>query len=222
AQTQRARKLQYAVISLTAVLATLLATLAYHQRRSSLRMRRLAMTDELTEAPNRRAVLAQLPAAISSDDHQPVSVIIIDIDHFKNINDDFGHAVGDEVLKTVAQRLRATLTAPHFFGRIGGEEFLAVLRGVTAAEAIARAEALRLDMMAIDTGELFTQPREITASIGVTTSIAGDTRSSMLQRADAALYRAKRAGRNRVFAESTRLPGGARSAEVEALRTSRR
>ncbi|HEV7632068.1 MAG TPA: tetratricopeptide repeat-containing diguanylate cyclase [Steroidobacteraceae bacterium] len=221
-QTQRARKLQYAVIGLTALLATLLATLAYYQRRSSLRMQRLAMTDELTEAPNRRAVLAQLPDAISSDDHQPVSVIIIDIDHFKSINDDFGHGVGDQVLRIVAQRLRATLPSPHFCGRIGGEEFLVVLRGATAAEAIIKAEALRLDMMQIDTNGLFAQPRAITASIGVTTSIAGDTHSAMLQRADAALYRAKRAGRNRVFAESTRQAGGVRSAEVEALRTSRR
>lgn len=217
-QTQRARKLQVAVIALTAVLAALLATLAFHQRRSSLRMRRLAMTDELTEAPNRRAVLAELPTAIASEDNQPVSTIILDIDHFKSINDEFGHAAGDKVLKVVAARLRSAFTSPHFFGRIGGEEFLIVLRGASAADAVARAETLRLDIMATDTSTLFPQPRQITASIGVATSIAGDTQTSLLQRADAALYRAKRAGRNRVFAELSRGPGATRAAEVETLR----
>jgi diguanylate cyclase (GGDEF)-like protein len=203
-QTQRAQNLQIAVIALTALLAALLATLAIHQRRSSLRMRELAMTDELTEVPNRRAVLGLLAPRLGNDASAPAALMILDIDHFKRINDDFGHPAGDRVLRSVAARLRAFLITPNFFGRIGGEEFLIVIPDCSVERAIAVAEELRLEISSIDTSGLFAERRTITASIGVTLSAPGDSPSTLLQRADAALYRAKRSGRNCVVLETAK------------------
>jgi len=200
-QTQRAQKLQVAVIALTALLAVLLATLAIHQRRSSLRMRQLAMTDELTDVPNRRAVLGLLAPYIADPSARSVALMILDIDHFKGINDEHGHPAGDAVLRAVATRLRACLVEPNFFGRIGGEEFLIVIPDCSVERAIAVAEELRLEICTIDTTGLFAALRTITASIGVTLSAQGDSTSAVLQRADAALYRAKRSGRNCVVLE---------------------
>jgi diguanylate cyclase (GGDEF)-like protein len=205
-ETQRAQKLQVAVIALTALLAVLLATLAIHQRRSSLRMRQLAMTDELTEVPNRRAVLGLLAPYISDAAGRSVALMILDIDHFKSINDEHGHPAGDAVLRAVATRLRACLVEPNFFGRIGGEEFLIVIPDCSVERAIAVAEELRLEICGIDTTILFAALRTITASIGVTLSAPGDSTSAVLQRADAALYRAKRSGRNCVVLEIAKPP----------------
>lgn len=214
-QTQRAQKLQVAVIGLTALLALLLATLAIHQRRSSLRMRRLAMTDELTDVPNRRAVLGLLAPYIADPAAGPIALMILDIDHFKSINDEHGHPAGDAVLRTVASRLRARLLAPDFFGRIGGEEFLIGLPDCSVERAIGVAEELRLLICSIDTSGLFAALRPITASIGVTLSVPADSVSAVLQRADAALYRAKRSGRNCVALEISK-PATRPAIEVDA------
>ncbi|RYG85744.1 diguanylate cyclase, partial [bacterium] len=120
-QTERARALQVVAIALALALAAVLAGLALHQRRSNLRMRALAMTDELTEAPNRRAVLGRLQRLLEDERERAVCVLLLDIDHFKVINDRFGHAVGDRVLQSVAARLRACMQSGDFHGRIGGE-----------------------------------------------------------------------------------------------------
>ena len=218
-QTQRAQQLQVAVIALTALLAVLLATLAIHQRRSSLRMRQLAMTDELTDVPNRRAVLGLLAPYIADPTGRPVALMILDIDHFKSINDEHGHPAGDAVLRTVATRLRACLVAPNFFGRIGGEEFLIAIPDCSVERAIAIAEELRLEICHIDTTGLFAALRTITASIGVTLSATGDSISAVLQRADAALYRAKRTGRNCVVLEMVKPAASRTSIEVEPATT---
>lgn len=200
AQERRARSLQAAVIALTVVLALLLSALALHQRRTTLRMRALAMTDDLTGVPNRRAVLAKLQPLLGQADRTACSMLIIDIDHFKSINDQHGHAEGDEALKLVAAKLRDAVGEAGFVGRLGGEEFVAVLPDTGIQQATEIAEQVREQVMSIDTRRWLLD-RKITVSIGVTAVIAdavADTSSSMLQRADAALYEAKRSGRNRV------------------------
>jgi diguanylate cyclase (GGDEF)-like protein len=201
-QGMRVRRLQATVIVLGVLLLGVLVTLAIYQHGSTLRMRKLAMTDELTGVPNRRAVLVRLDPVLSKPSDPPCSILIIDIDHFKSINDHHGHAAGDQVLKVVAERVRSGVIEPAFFGRLGGEEFLVVLPGVVQDPALQMAESFRNGIMSLDTGRWFADRRSITASIGVATSSpGGDTVSSILQRADAALYAAKRSGRNCVRCE---------------------
>jgi diguanylate cyclase (GGDEF)-like protein len=196
------RRLQATVIVLAVLLVGVLATLAIYQHGSTLRMRTLAMTDELTGVPNRRAVLARLDPVLSNASNPPCSILIIDIDHFKRINDHHGHVAGDQVLKVVADCVRSGCAEPAFFGRLGGEEFLIVLPEVVLEPAMEIADAFRKGIMSLDTERWFADRRSITASIGVATSSpGGDTVSSMLQRADAALYAAKRSGRNCVRCE---------------------
>lgn len=197
-QSRAVRRLQAVVIALAVLLVVLLATLAIHQRRTTLRMRKLALTDELTGAPNRRAVLGSLAAALTREGAGPCTILITDIDHFKGINDRYGHPTGDEVLKFMAAAVRDALREPGFFGRLGGEEFLIVLPDTALAEGRVTAERMRECVAAIDLAHICPVGRSITVSIGVTVSVDGDTPSTMLQRADDALYAAKRAGRNAV------------------------
>ncbi len=114
AQGQSVRHLQAAVILLSATLVLVLALLAIHQRRHALRMKYLALTDELTDVPNRRSVLSRLDPLLRDPEQGSCAILIIDIDHFKKINDQFGHPTGDEVLKVVAGtvRRRAELFRP--------------------------------------------------------------------------------------------------------------
>ncbi|MDY6947571.1 MAG: diguanylate cyclase [Pseudomonadota bacterium] len=219
AEGQRARNLQRAVIILTVVLAILLATLAMHQWRSTRRMRTLAMTDELTGVPNRRAVLSQLAPLLQQPDPPSCAMLIIDIDHFKSINDQHGHAEGDEALKAVAGELREDVHPPAFIGRLGGEEFVVVIPGADFDKAYRLAERFRDRVMSIDTRR-WLMDRRITVSIGLTMAkTSGDTPSTMLQRADAALYDAKRAGRNCVKAQlpalESELPAPLEPGQVE-------
>jgi len=201
AQAHRVRTLQGVVIALTVALAVLLATLAVHQRGTSLRMRRLALTDELTGVPNRRAVLGRL-AALLAEPGGRASILILDIDHFKAINDLYGHSTGDEVLKAIAAEVRGTVRAGDFCGRLGGEEFLVVLPQTPLQAATQLAERLRERIALIDTQRWFGERRRITASAGLTRALStAETPSTMLQRADAALYRAKRSGRDCVRTE---------------------
>jgi diguanylate cyclase (GGDEF)-like protein len=199
-QERRARGLQATVITLTVILAGLLATLAVYQWRSKRRMRHLAMTDELTGVPNRRAVLTQL-APLIGPTVQRCAMLIIDIDHFKSINDQHGHAEGDEALRAVAAQLRTEVREPAFIGRLGGEEFVVVVPDADLEAAQRLAERFREQVMKIDTSRWLAD-RRLTVSIGLTlANRAADTPSAMLQRADAALYEAKRAGRNCVRAQ---------------------
>lgn len=194
AAERRARALQGVVIVLTAVLAILLAGFAIGQWRTTHRMRHLALTDELTGVPNRRAVLSRLERLLK-DGRTACALLIVDIDHFKQINDRFGHPEGDQALQLVARCLRDQVCDPAFFGRLGGEEFAVVLPSAQVGEARALAERIRERIMVLD-GLRWLEDRPMTVSIGLTISTPGDTPSTMLQRADAALYEAKRAGRN--------------------------
>ena len=195
AQQLRAGNLRTAVVVLTVLLFAVLVWLAVHQRRSTLRMGALAMTDELTGVPNRRAVLALL-AQLLRRSLTPTSILIMDIDHFKSINDRHGHLIGDETLRAITANLREAVAEPALFGRLGGEEFAAVLPATGLEQAITIAERMRERVMRIDLSRWLGE-RRITVSIGIATSVpTRDTISVMLRRADAALYAAKDAGRN--------------------------
>ena len=214
-QARRVWRLQVTVIVLAISLVLLLTMLAVFQHRSTLRMHVLAMTDELTGVPNRRAVLGRLDPLLRREAPEPCAILIIDIDHFKAINDQLGHSTGDEVLKVVAATVRAAVNEPGFFGRLGGEEFLIVLPGVRLIEARAAAESFCDRIQAIDTSRWFDDKRSITCSIGVSVCVPGrDTPSTMLQRADAALYSAKRGGRNCVRTEPEHEPGLSTTAAI--------
>jgi diguanylate cyclase (GGDEF)-like protein len=195
AQDRRANTLQTIVIVLSLLLLALLTIMALRQRRGAQRLHALAMTDELTGAPNRRAVLTRLEALLQQGDAPPCSILLIDIDHFKSINDRHGHPAGDETLRLLTTQLRSAVTEPAFLGRLGGEEFIAVLPGTSLQEACRIADLTRTQIPLIDLGRWLGE-RRITVSIGVTTSSVADTVSAILRRADAALYAAKHAGRN--------------------------
>jgi diguanylate cyclase (GGDEF)-like protein len=203
-ESRRARNLQYIITGLVLLSAVLLAAIALRHTRNSRRMQALAHTDELTGVPNRRSVLSMLPAAMQRNDGHGNAVMIVDIDHFKLINDSFGHATGDRILQLVASVLRGALHEPEFFGRIGGEEFLIVSPGIGLPAALARAEALRLVVRDADCSVLIPELQALTVSVGVAVSRPEDSTNTILQRADAALYRAKAEGRNRVVGEMLR------------------
>jgi diguanylate cyclase (GGDEF)-like protein len=161
---------------------------------------RLSRHDSLTGAANRRYLteLAEREVALAMRHGRPLSVAMIDIDHFKKINDTHGHNTGDEVIKLLVKTCIDSLRTIDHFGRIGGEEFACVLPETAATEAVICAERLRRNVegLGIETSQGRLQ---FTISIGVAVldETHGDWRS-LLDEADGALYRAKRAGRNRV------------------------
>lgn len=195
-QQRRAGRLQAVVIALAALLASLLAILALRHRRTSRQMRALAMTDELTGLPNRRYLLTRLAAMLEEPGAPPCALLIADLDHFKPINDAYGHLIGDEVLKAVGAALKGAVREPVFLGRLGGEEFLVVLPDSDQEAARRAGERVREAVAAIDARRWF-KHRTLTISVGVTVAQPGvDTVSGALKRADEALYAAKAAGRN--------------------------
>jgi diguanylate cyclase (GGDEF)-like protein len=165
-------------------------------------LERRASFDPLTGVLARSALLARGAALL---DRMAVgkgaALLMLDIDRFKSINDGLGHSAGDRVLKEVASRMAASCRAGDLLGRLGGEEFLAVFAGVTAAEAAAIAERLReaVERPLIDLGRGASVA--VTVSGGLATLAPDECSGSLppaLERADAALYRAKEAGRNRI------------------------
>ncbi|MGC9665441.1 diguanylate cyclase [Planosporangium sp. 12N6] len=172
-------------------------------RRESLRFRELALRDALTGLYNRRFVDERLPLVLeqAADRRAPLSVALVDLDHFKRINDTLSHATGDAVLQRLADLLSDAATGPAVAARFGGEEFVLVLPDTGADEAVRRCERLRRAIA--DHGwQAVTGDLPVTASIGVTTVADGQgTVAALLARADRNLYAAKRAGRNRVVAD---------------------
>ncbi len=166
------------------------------------RVRQLAEVDEQTGVANRRRVLAALAAERDRSLRTGIgfAVAMLDIDHFKRINDSHGHPAGDAVLQAVAAALRGALRGSDLVGRWGGEEFLVVLPGADTAEAGAQAaERLRLAIAGHAWAEVVAG-LQVTASIGVAVSAPGEPVERLLDRADRGLYQAKHAGRNRVAA----------------------
>ena len=163
------------------------------------RMERLATTDDLTGLLNRRAFFARAEAArtLSLRLRQPITLLMLDIDHFKQLNDRFGHATGDEALVKFAATCREALRGHDILGRLGGEEFALALPGTDLDGAIRAAERLRqgvFDTRLLTCGNSYT----MTVSIGVVLIDADEDLPTGLARADNALYEAKRNGRNRV------------------------
>ncbi len=163
----------------------------------SARLESLIYGDELTGLFNRRFLLTQLSALVSGSRRhgRPMSVVMIDIDHFKNVNDEHGHAVGDAVLAAIATTLRERLRAEDWIGRLGGEEFLALLPDDDAEGAATVAEGLRhaVEHIGVRHGDQVLRP---TVSVGWATLEGDESPDQVLRRADDALYAAKRAGRN--------------------------
>jgi diguanylate cyclase (GGDEF)-like protein len=195
---QRIRRLQAAVIALGGAVLVGVLWLAWRFRRRARTMHALALTDELTGAPNRRAILDLLGARLDARDAAPLGLMIFDIDHFKTINDQRGHDVGDAVLRKVVDVARATLAGDGTLGRIGGEEFLVVLSGGDENSASIVGERLRaaIEALVVDDRDI---RLPVSISLGGTIAKPGvDRVEDALKRADLALYRAKEAGRNRM------------------------
>lgn len=160
-------------------------------------------TDILSGLLNRRGFEDRLDDLVRQHgrNHMPLSVVICDLDRFKMVNDSWGHGVGDVLIATFAATLRACSAEQHVLGRIGGEEFAVVLPGSNLAAARLFAEAARTTFSNTPADGLPDTVR-FTASFGVAEMSAGETRTSLLSRADAALYEAKRAGRDCVRVSS--------------------
>jgi len=195
-QQQRAGRSQVLAVVLAVLLAAVLGLLAWRHRRTSRTMHALAMTDELTGLPNRRAVLARLGEHLATG--SDCAVLILDIDHFKAINDQHGHLVGDEVLRAVAGVVAGLLRGPLVGGRLGGEEFLLLLPDMDLDEAVQVGEQVRAAVAQLDTSRWFSgHPLSVSAGVAVAHPGPGGV-ADALRRADEALYEAKAAGRNRV------------------------
>ena len=208
-QALRLNRQRLIAIALLVGLATVLAisALLYARYRSTLRHRnelrasrdaleRVANTDALTGLANRHAAAQALGERLGRIP-EPLTLMLLDLDEFKRINDSHGHQAGDAVLREAASRMRAALPEDALLGRWGGEEFIAILDGAPGREPASVAEAMRA---ALDAAPV---PFEgvaipVTVSIGVATAFASDGVDALLAEADAALYRAKHAGRNRV------------------------
>jgi diguanylate cyclase (GGDEF)-like protein len=217
----------FAIMAFSTVLYTItfaFLLLSMTKERGELRHKIAALIDPLTGLANRRAFMTEAEAMIASRSarSEPIAVLLADLDHFKKINDVFGHSAGDRVLKIFAATLARCLDQDALAGRIGGEEFAILLTDRTEGAASAVAERLRATF-ADAAAEIDGRALGATVSIGVAASrIGAHDLTGLLGRADSALYRAKASGRNRVaasWADSERddaAPG--QSADVTPLR----
>jgi two-component system cell cycle response regulator len=165
----------------------------------------MAITDQLTGLHNRRYMARHLDTLMkNASDAKPISFLIMDIDYFKSVNDTYGHDVGDEVLREFASRISANVRGIDLACRYGGEEFVVVMPDTDTGFAYSVAERLRQSVETVPFA-ISRAPHKlnVTASFGIASSLGGKDKSeSLLHRADQALYRAKREGRNRVIAEA--------------------
>jgi len=159
---------------------------------------KIALTDRLTRIYNRWELENKIKEMIRlwAEDRNHISLIFMDIDHFKQVNDTYGHDVGDMVLRETVTLIKDNLQSQHVFGRWGGEEFLYALPETGLEEAKAFAELLRKQVE----NNCYASVGQVTMSFGVTSLAADDDMDSLVKRADQALYMAKEAGRNRVIA----------------------
>ena len=204
-QGQRLRHTQAAALVLFVLLLAVLGVVAARKVRQVRRLHNLASTDELTGLANRRALTAAAETALAQSrrDGSPLAMLMVDVDHFKQINDTHGHAFGDDVLRHLARVLAAGLRDQDRLGRLGGEEFLAVLPAASLADARRVAERMRAAVAAAPMPGP-DGPVAVTVSIGV----AGGEKASaaaLIARADAAMYQAKHAGRNTVAVDDPGL-----------------
>ncbi len=157
---------------------------------------RIAYTDQLTRVYNRWELEHKIQERIrlAEEDHKPLSMIFMDIDHFKNVNDTYGHDVGDMVLKATVDLIKEKLQPQYIFGRWGGEEFVCALPDTEIGQAEQFAESLRQTIAE----NCYVTVQHVTMSFGVSEKMEGDTMDTLVKRADEALYQAKESGRNRV------------------------
>lgn len=191
------------IISYVAIMATtLLGSIGFVlmvKERTDREIRELAMTDSLTGVPNRRALMELAEHTLARRSTAPMALMMIDVDNFKRINDNFGHLAGDAVLRQVARLLTGRLRGGDVMGRYGGEEFCVIAPDTDIEGALTLAESLReiisFKPIAVEHGEL-----PVTVSIGIAHCPAGPARElkQILLEADAALYAAKEGGRDRV------------------------
>ena len=162
------------------------------------KLRQQASTDQLTGLGNRRWLTERIAIEQTRAEREkaPISVVLFDLDHFKNINDSHGHDVGDKVLMAVGEVIRDNLRRYDLAARIGGEEFCLVLPKTRANEAAAIAERFRAQFEKLWIEPL--RPGRVTASFGIYEATPADSMQAMLLQADRSLYRAKETGRNRV------------------------
>ncbi|HEY9043423.1 MAG TPA: tetratricopeptide repeat-containing diguanylate cyclase [Rheinheimera sp.] len=195
---ETAQRWQYAALGLIVLMLVILLAFALSLKKRNQRLHRLAMTDELTNVANRRRIMmqAEQERVKAIDTKAELSFLILDLDHFKQVNDCFGHDAGDIVLQQMCITVCAMLREQDRFGRTGGEEFLIVLPDANAQQAEIIAERLRQAIAAI----AFTgyDNLAVTCSIGISQYQAPEALNSSLSRADKALYRAKAEGRNKV------------------------
>ena len=185
-------------VSQTKAELTLAATVAGDAQEA---LKDQALRDSLTGLWNRRAIFAMLEREVcrAQRDRFPITLVMIDLDHFKNINDTYGHLTGDEVLRETAGRLFEVMRPYDFAGRYGGEEFLVVLPGCSPHNGVQRAEDFRRSIAERPVPTAI-GPLAITCSLGVAAYDNAMPPEDLIHRADAALYRAKRLGRNCVCA----------------------
>ncbi|MDP3813673.1 GGDEF domain-containing protein [Pseudomonas sp.] len=182
-------------------LESLLASLLFPLRNALLYRAALqsALRDPLTETGNRVAMSQTLKREvdIARRSLQPLSVLMVDIDHFKQINDSHGHSIGDEALKAVATALKDSLRNVDMVFRYGGEEFMVLLSNTSREAASMVGERLRMAVMGI---QYLVENRaiELSVSLGCASLLPGESMESLLRRADSALYVSKREGRNRL------------------------
>jgi diguanylate cyclase (GGDEF)-like protein len=183
--------------------------------RANRRRRALASTDPLTGLANRRRAEHLLARLVEQarPSAAPLACVLVDLDHFKAVNDTYGHAAGDVVLKAAAEALSGSIRASDRIARFGGEEFMVLLPGTDRAGALIVAERIRtrlaecpITVPGLASAGLELSNLTLTASIGVAERVRGEPPARLLARADAALLRAKRAGRDRVESDPEENP----------------
>jgi diguanylate cyclase (GGDEF)-like protein len=187
-------------VAMFALLAAVAAYWGWRSRRTHAALRIMAELDALTGLSNRRHFRNQAERMLAACAHRrlPVSVVVLDLDHFKQINDTCGHHAGDWVLREIARVGRAHCRHDDLFGRIGGEEFAMALIGCDLEGAMRIADDCRRAIAAIDASSVGCE-RPVSASVGIaSTSLVGYDYETLVARADAAMYRSKVGGRNRV------------------------
>ncbi|WP_236017238.1 sensor domain-containing diguanylate cyclase [Alicyclobacillus fructus] len=166
-----------------------------------------AKTDALTGLYNRKSFDEYLDFALQISDgtNTPLHLAVIDIDNFKQINDQYGHLIGDEILRRTAQAIQQHLAAGDFLARYGGEEFAVVIPEVSHEQAVQNMEKIREYIANVHHVEL--DGHRATVSIGLSTHRPGETRDELFERADQCLYRAKQTGKNKIVAWESAVPG---------------